>query len=71
MARGHGRNSTFKPGGGYYRHTVRAELKARKIGKCRYSRHLAYKKLIVRIQKKPGGPFTQWFSWSGRKSICH
>jgi hypothetical protein len=70
IARGHGRNHTFKPQGGYYRHFVRAELKAKKIGHCRHERHLAYKQLIVRIQKKPGGPFTHWFNWGGRKGIC-
>jgi hypothetical protein len=70
VARGHGRNAIFKPHGGYYRHPARIKLKAHKLGHCPHSRHLAYKKLSVKIPKKPGGPYGHWRSWSGSKSIC-
>ena len=70
VARGRGRNHIFKPGGGYYRHSVRIKLKAHKIGRCPHSRRRAYKKLSVRVPKKPGGPLGPWFRWSGSKTIC-
>ncbi len=68
-ARGTGRNPIFKPHGGYYRHAVRIELEAKRLGQCEGRR--AYLKLFVREPSKPGGPLGPWRSWSGAKDICH
>lgn len=68
MARGHGRHALFKPSGGYYRHTVVARLKAKRIGRCEGRR--AYLKLLVREPRRPGGPLGAWHSWSGPRTIC-
>jgi hypothetical protein len=65
---GHGLNPIFKPHGGYYRKPARIELRATEIGRC--SGHRAYRKLEVRIPKKPGGKLGPWFSWSGADNIC-
>lgn len=70
VSKGHGRTSIFKPHGSYYRHSGRIKLKAHKLGHCPHSRRLAYKKLSVKIPKKPGGPYGHWRSWSGSKTIC-
>lgn len=69
VARGHGRNSIFKPHGGYYRHQVMTQLKAKRIGRCEGRR--AYLRLLVREPRRPGGPLGPWRSWSGPKTICH
>jgi hypothetical protein len=63
VARGHGRNSVFKPHGGYYRHQVTIQLKAKRIGSC--EGRSAYLKLFIREPRKPGGPLGPWRSWSG------
>jgi hypothetical protein len=68
VARGHGRHSLFKPSGGYYRHPVVAQLKAKRIGACEGRR--AYLKLLVRQPRRPGGPLGPWRSWSGPQTIC-
>jgi hypothetical protein len=70
VARGQGRNSIFKPHGGYYRHPARILLKAHKLGHCPHSGVFAYKRLSVKIPKKPGGPYGHWRNWGGSKSIC-
>jgi hypothetical protein len=68
VARGHGRHSLFKPSGGYYRHPVAAQLKAKRIGTCEGRR--AYLKLLIREPRYPGGPLRPWHSWSGPRTIC-
>jgi len=68
VARGHGRNSIFKPHGGYYRHQVTIQLKAERIGSC--EGRSAYLKLFIRAPRKPGGPLGPWRSWSGPRTIC-
>jgi len=68
VARGHGRNSIFKPHGGYYRHQVTIQLKTKRIGRCEGRR--AYLKLFVREPRNPGGPLGPWLSWSGQRTIC-
>lgn len=68
IARGHGRHALFKPSGGYYRHKVVAQLKAKRIGRC--EGHRAYLKLLVRERRRPGGPLGAWRSWSGPRTIC-
>jgi hypothetical protein len=68
VARGRGRNSIFKPQGGYYRHQVTIQLKAKRIGSCEGRR--AYLKLFIREPRKPGGPLGPWLSWSGSRTIC-
>jgi hypothetical protein len=67
-AHGRGRHPIFKPGGGYYRHAVAAQLKAKRIGRCEGRR--AYLKLLIREPRRPGGPLGPWHSWSGRRTIC-
>jgi hypothetical protein len=68
VARGSGRNSIFKPHGGYYRHQVAIQLRAEKIGSCEGRR--AYLRLLVREPSRPGGPPGPWRSWSGASTIC-
>lgn len=66
---GWGKNSIFKPKGGYYRHPVAIELRASGIGTCEGRR--AYLRLSVRVPKRPGGPLGPWHSWSGASDVCH
>ena len=66
-----GRTYIFKPHGGYYRHSVRARLKATGRGHCSGSHRRAYRKLYVRVPKKPGGKLGPWRNWSFTKTICH
>jgi hypothetical protein len=68
VARGHGRNSIFKPHGGYYPRQVVIQLKAKRIGSCEGRR--AYLRLLGREPRRPGGPLGPWRSWSGPKTIC-
>ncbi len=65
-----GRTYIFKPHGGYYNRSVRARLKASARGHCGNSHRRAYRKLYVRVPKKPGGKLGPWRSWSGSKTIC-
>jgi hypothetical protein len=67
---GTGKTSIFKPGGGYYPHLVRAQLRASKLGHCRAHGPRAYTHLDVRVPAKPGAPLGKWQAWSGVKSIC-
>ena len=68
VALGRGRNSIFKPHGGYYRRQVVIQLKATRIGHC--EGHRAYLKLLVREPRKPGGALGPWLSWSGPRTLC-
>jgi hypothetical protein len=67
---GWGKTYIFKPDGGYYRHAVRAKLRAGNLGHCHPHSHLAYRHLEVREPRKPGGRLGPWFVWSGRNSLC-
>jgi hypothetical protein len=67
---GHGLGHQYRPHGGYYRHPVQVRLRAEKLGTCPGSRRPAYTRLKAKFQKKPGGAFGPWFSWSGADSIC-
>jgi hypothetical protein len=67
---GHGLNAIFMPGGGYYGKLANIELIAYDLGRCTPGGPLAYRELIARVPKKPGGPFGTWFYWSGARSIC-
>jgi hypothetical protein len=67
---GTGKTSIFRPGGGFYPHRVRAQLRASKLGHCRAHGPLAYTHLDVRVPAKPGGPFGKWQAWNSAKSIC-
>jgi hypothetical protein len=49
---------------------VTVELRARRLGHCSGESGRAYKRLFARFQKRPGGRFGDWFSWSGSDSIC-
>jgi hypothetical protein len=66
---GWGKNPIFKPGGGYYKHPVRIQLRAQNLGHCGTRR--AYTHLFVREPSKPGGPLGKWRSWSyHNRTLC-
>lgn len=69
-AAGHGLNTMFKPGGGYYRKPVRIELRAYDLGRCTRRGPLAYRMLMARLPVRPGGPEGRWFRWAGSRTIC-
>ncbi len=69
-ARGHGRNSIFKPHGGYYRKRPRIEFRAKRLGTCPGESVRAYTELLARVPKRPGGKLGKWFRWAGKKTIC-
>ncbi|HXW79341.1 MAG TPA: hypothetical protein VEJ84_07565 [Acidimicrobiales bacterium] len=71
QAVGYGQTYIFKPGGGYYAGSVRAELRASALGHCAPGGPLAYTQLAAREPSQPGGPLGRWFAWSGAKTICH
>jgi hypothetical protein len=57
-----GKRYWFRPHGGYYRHPVRAEVRASDLGKCHGE--WAYRKLFIRQATKPGAPImTRWRPW--------
>jgi hypothetical protein len=68
VAFGWGRNSIFKPNGGYYRHPVTIKLRAKRIGGCEGRR--AYTQLSFRSPSHPGGNLGPWRLWSGSATIC-
>lgn len=70
IARGKGRGHQYKPGGGYYRKRVDVKLRAQRIGTCPGEKGRAYKHLKAKFRKRPGGPYGDWFSWSGDKNLC-
>jgi hypothetical protein len=67
---GHGLNAIFMPQGGYYGKLAGIELIAYDLGRCTRGGPLAYRELIARVPKKPGGPYGAWFLWSGSRSLC-
>ena len=67
---GKGRGYQYKPEGGYYDQLVKVELRAKRLGTCPGHSKRAYTKLRARVQKKPGGHYGEWFSWSGSQNIC-
>jgi hypothetical protein len=69
-SQGWGRTSIFKPGGGFYPHLVRAELRAAGLGHCVSNGPRAYTRLFLRVPRKPGGPLGPWTRWAGARSIC-
>ena len=70
VARGRGLNSIFKPRGGYYNHPVYIKLKATNKGRCTAGGPVAYRRLLFRSPKKPGGHLGPWRLWSGQHTIC-
>jgi hypothetical protein len=70
VAIGWGLGHGYRPSGGYYAKHIRIKFRAKRIGYCQGSNWPAYTRLLVRAQKKPGGRFGRWFSWSGSSSIC-
>jgi hypothetical protein len=62
---GVGRNSIFRPGGGYYAHRVRIVLRASRPRYCSpSSQHLSYTRLTFRAPSRPGGPLPRrWRVW--------
>lgn len=67
-ARGKGRHSIFRPGGGYYRQSVTIQLRAKQVGPC--EGRTAYLRLLVREPRRPGGTLGPWRSWAGPQTIC-
>jgi hypothetical protein len=67
---GMGKTFIFKPSGGYYPGSVRAELRASNLGHCVVGGPLTYRHLAVREPSRPGGPLGPWTAWSGAKSLC-
>jgi hypothetical protein len=67
-ARGKGRHSIFRPGGGYYRQSVTILLRAKQVGTC--EGRTAYLRLLVREPRRPGGALGPWRSWAGPQTIC-
>ncbi len=70
LATGKGVTSIYKPGGGYYRRKGRIDLRASRIGICEAGGPRAYRRLMVRIPARPGGPLGKWFLWSGARDLC-
>jgi hypothetical protein len=68
VAIAYGRNSIFKPRGGYFRRPVTIKLRAEAVGQCDGRR--AYTRLSFRSPKYPGGHLGRWMLWSGEKSLC-
>ena len=67
---GTGLGSQFRPAGGYYEKPVQVRLQARKLDDCGESDSPAYTLLLAQLQERPGGPFGDWFRWSGAGAIC-
>jgi hypothetical protein len=67
-ARARGQHFLFKPSGGYYRHPVKIQLRAKQIGEC--EGRAAYLRLRVREPRRPGGVLGPWHSWAGPQTLC-
>lgn len=63
---GVGRNSIFRPSGGYYPGKVRIVLRASRPRHCTSgARHLAYSRLSFRVPRRPGGALPRrWSVWN-------
>lgn len=70
VARGRGLHPIFRPRGGYYSKPSHSHLRAYDLGHCGRSHRLAYRKLKVKDQRRPGGSYRNWYSWSGFPTIC-
>jgi hypothetical protein len=70
-ARGRGWTYGYRPRGGYYNRPVRIKLRAYHRGRCAGDGPLAYRRLRVKVQKRPGGNYGRWFLWSGARTLCH
>jgi hypothetical protein len=68
LAIGWGKESIFKPRGGYYPRPVSIKLRAEAIGDCEGRQ--AYMRLSFRYPSHPGGRLGPWRLWSGDTSIC-
>jgi hypothetical protein len=70
IAYGRGKVAIYRPRGGYFNRLGRVKLRASRIGKCPGSSRRAYTKLMVRVQRRPGGRYRKWRNWAGDTSIC-
>lgn len=70
VAKGVGRGSQYRPGGGYYPRPVKVRLRAKRIGRCFRGGPRAYTVLVAQFQNRPGGRFGNWFLWAGDRTIC-
>ena len=71
VTKARGLGAGYKPSGGYYAKPIKIRLRADRIRRCRPHGPLAYTRLLVKAEKKPGtGDFTRWLRWSGAKTIC-
>ncbi|HEX3900283.1 MAG TPA: hypothetical protein VHW74_14040 [Mycobacteriales bacterium] len=70
-AQGIGKNSIFKPAGGYYRQPVRIQLRATDVGPCGATGQPGYHHLYVREPSRPGGPYGKWRVWTSyHRDLC-
>lgn len=70
-AQGNGLGNQFEPNGGYYPKPVKVQLRAYHLGHCGPHSRLAYTKLRVRFQTKPGSShWDHWVPWAGLSTIC-
>lgn len=67
VSHGVGRGYWYRPGGGYYDRPIKVRLRARGLGYCGTGDRLAYTRLQIKRQRKPGGSY---FPWSGSLPIC-
>jgi hypothetical protein len=70
VATGVGQNPIFKPTGGYYATPARIELRAYDLGTCPGSNRPAYRRLLFREPRVPGGRPGPWKSWVPHHTIC-
>jgi hypothetical protein len=69
-ATGFGKNSIYRPGGGYYSRKATIELRATRRGRCPGSDQPAYLRLEARVPSRPGGRLGRWFNWAGARTVC-
>jgi hypothetical protein len=70
VALGTGKGFVFAPGGGYFPHQLREQLRASDVSRCTASGPRAYTRLEVRVPSRPGGPLGAWMPWGANGSIC-
>lgn len=75
VATGTGLTWIYMPEGGYFPERAEIRFRAQNIGHCatrdgRTANRPAYRELLARVPKYPGGPLGRWFKWGSDKSTC-